>query len=95
MDRHERNVHMMKGKMKGIYLCFLLWNITTGLILSCIQLKYIVYEKKKPKISEHILFLIFKVNSHDKRNIISVRLKLKCFVFKHLKNNNFGNTKTF
>lgn len=56
MDRHERNVHMMKGKMKGIYLCFLLWNITTGLILSCIQLRYIVYEKKNPKISEHILF---------------------------------------
>lgn len=55
MDRHERNVHMMKGKMKGIYLCFLLWNITTGLILSCIQLRYIVYEKKN-KISEHILF---------------------------------------
>lgn len=55
MDRHERNVHMMKCKMKGIYLCFLLWNITTGLILSCIQLRYIVYEKK-PKISEHILF---------------------------------------
>lgn len=55
MDRHESNVHMMKGKMKGIYLCFLLWNITTGLILSCIQLRYIVYEKN-PKISEHILF---------------------------------------
>lgn len=49
MDRHERNVHMMKCEMKGIYLCFLLWNITTGLILSCIQLKYIVYEKKTPK----------------------------------------------
>lgn len=46
MDRHERNVHVMKGKMKGIYLCFLLWNITTGMILSCIQLRYIVYEKK-------------------------------------------------
>lgn len=55
MDRHERNVHMMKCEMKGIYLCFLLWNITTGLILSCIQLRYIVYEKKT-QISEHILF---------------------------------------
>lgn len=55
MDRHERNVHMMKCKMKGLYLCFLLWNITTGMNLSCIQLRYIVYEKK-PKISEHIFF---------------------------------------
>lgn len=92
MDRHERNVHVMKGKMKGIYLCFLLWNITTGMILSCIQLRYIVYGKKT-QISEP--FLIFKVNNHETRNIISVRLKLKCLVFKHLKNNNFGSTKTF
>lgn len=59
MDRHERNVHVMKGKMKGIYLCFLLWNITTGLILSCIQLKYIVYEKKNPK-SVNISFFNFQ-----------------------------------
>lgn len=58
MDRHERNVHVMKGKMKGIYLCFLLWNITTGLILSCIQLRYIVYEKK-PK-SVNIFFFNFQ-----------------------------------
>lgn len=94
MDRHERNVHMMKGKMKGIYLCFLLWNITTGLILSCIQLRYIVYEKK-PQNQGTYFFFIFKVNNHETRNIISVRLKLKCSVFKHLKNNNFGSTKTF
>lgn len=59
MDRHERNVHVMKGKMKGIYLCFLLWNITTGLILSCIQLRYIVYEKNPPK-SGNILFFNFQ-----------------------------------
>lgn len=59
MDRHERNVHMMKGKMKGIYLCFLLWNITTGMILSCIQLRYIVYEKKTPK-SVNISFFNFQ-----------------------------------
>lgn len=51
MDRHERNVHMMKCEMKGIYLCFLLWNITTGLILSCIQLRYIVYEKKTKSVN--------------------------------------------
>lgn len=60
MDRHERNVHMMKCEMKGIYLCFLLWNITTGLILSCIQLRYIVYEKKKTK-SVNISFFNFQV----------------------------------
>lgn len=30
------NVYVMKGKMKGIYLCFLFWNIIIGLILSCI-----------------------------------------------------------
>lgn len=96
MDRHERNVHVMKGKMKGIYLCFLLWNITTGLILICIQLRFIVYEKKNQNQGTYP-FLIFKVNTcnHETRNIISVRLKLKCLVFKHLKNNNFGSTKTF
>lgn len=60
MDRHERNVHVMKGKMKGIYLCFLLWNITTGMILSCIQLRYIVYAKKKPK-SVNTSFFNFQV----------------------------------
>lgn len=49
--------------------------------------------EKKNQISEP--FLIFKVNNHETRNIISVRLKLKCSVFKHLKNNNFGSTKTF
>ncbi|XP_052719684.1 uncharacterized protein LOC128191589 [Crassostrea angulata] len=37
MDRHERNVHMMKCEMKGIYLCFLLWNITTGSNTSCLN----------------------------------------------------------
>lgn len=58
MDRHERNVHVMKGKMKGIYLCFLLWNITTGLILSCIQLRYIVYEKKTKSVN--IFFFNFQ-----------------------------------
>lgn len=88
------NVHVMKGKMKGIYLCFLLWNITTGLILSCIQLRYIVYEKN-PQNQGTYCFLIFKVNNHETRNIISVRLKLKCLVFKTWKITTLGVPKRF
>lgn len=99
MDRHERNVHMMKcshderqnERNISVLLTLEYYNRFDFKLYS---IKIYCIWKKNPNQCTYP-FLIFKVNNHETRNIISVRLKLKCLVFKHLKNNNFGSTKTF